>query len=207
MSRVVYRRWITIFEVMIAIIIFGTWILVVMWTITSNIWWLYEVKNKDTAIMIAKEWMDIVYHVRDSNIERNGFWNCALIAAGEDDACGELFYDNIDKYFTVWITLTGTYQMNAIATTGDSSTAIRYHTWTLFSETLTWVTTTLTWFWYDHISEWWDDTWFKRWITMKPVSWYSDFTWSILEITSEVTYTRWENERSVVLQSFIGDIR
>lgn len=194
---------------MIAIIIFGTWILVVMWTITSNIWWLYEVRNKDTAIIIAKEWMDIVYHVRDSNIERNGFWNCAMISESEEDACGELFYDDGDKYFTVWISLTGTYEMNTIATTGDAATTIRYHTWTLYSETLTWVTQTLTWFWYDHNSEWWEDTSFKRRITMRPVSWswYADFTWSILEITSEVSYMRWNKERSIILQSFIGDIR
>lgn len=194
----------TLLEVMIAIIIFWVGILTVMWTITSNIWRLYEIREKDAAIMIAKEWMDMMYHVRDSNIEREWFWNCAVTDVGAIDACDEFFYDDSEKYFTIGMSLTWTYSINVIPTTWDISTTIWYHTWTLYTS-VSWAT--LTGFWYNHESLGWEDSWYKRWITMKPVAWYPNNTWSILEITSEVRYMRGNNERSLVLQSFIGDIR
>lgn len=201
-----HKQWITLIEVMIAIIIFGVWVLVVMWTITSNIWWLYEIREKDEAIMIAKEWMDMIYHVRDSNIERNGFWNCAITDPSAENACSEFFYDDQEKYFTIWMSLTWSYDINVIASTWDVWTTVWYHTGTLYTST-TW--STLTGFWYNHNSVGGIDSWFRRWITMRPVSWswYANFTWSILEVTSEVTYMRWNQTKSFVLQSFIGDIR
>jgi type II secretory pathway pseudopilin PulG len=198
------KPWITLIEVMIAIIIFGTWVLVVMWTITSNIWWLYEIREKDAAIMIAKEWMDLVYHVRDSNIERNGFWNCAITDASLEDACDEFFYDDSEKYFTIWISLSWAYDINVIASTWDASTTIWYHTGALYTSA---TGSTLSWFWYNHDSTGGEDSWYRRWITMKPVTWYEWFTWSILEVTSQVAYSRGDRERSLILQSFIGDIR
>jgi hypothetical protein len=36
----------------------------------SNISRLYDIRTKDTAVSLAKEAMDIVFHLRDSNIEK-----------------------------------------------------------------------------------------------------------------------------------------
>lgn len=207
LRKAMNRSWMTLIEVMIAIIIFWTWVLVVMWTITSNIWWLYEIREKDAAIMIAKEWIDLMYHIRDSNIERSGFWNCAITNVAAEDACDEFFYDDSDKYFTVGMSLSGAYDVNVIASTWDISTAVWYHSGTLYTQSSWGVDTNFTGFWYNHDSSGGEDSGFRRWIILKPVIWYETNTGSILEVTSEVRYMRWSNERSVVLQSFIGDIR
>lgn len=193
---------------MVTIIIFGVGIVVVMSTITSNIGRLYDIREKDTAVSIAKEWIDMVYHVRDSNIERNLFWNCAEIDLAEPSTCGEYFYDDADKYFSISISLTGTYTMNVLTGTGDVSSTIWYHTWVLYDTTWGASWAVLSGFWYDHTSNWGYETIYSRWITFRSVDWYESNTGSILEVTSHVWYNRWwSRDGNVVLQSFIGDIR
>ena len=200
----VNKSWITLIEVMIAIIVFGIGVLTVMSMITANIWMLYDIREKDTAIMIAKEWIDLMYHVRDSNIERNGFRNCAITDTNAEWACSEYFYDDDDKYFTIGMSLTWSYDISVIPTTWDASTEIRYHTGVLYTSASG---ATLDGFWYNHISDGGEETIYKRRIAMRPVPWYEAFTWSILEITSHVAYDRWNRSKNITLQSFIGDIR
>lgn len=200
--RNIKKSWVTLIEVVFAIIVFGTWILVVLSTITTNIGWIYDIKEKDTALSIAKEWIDIVYHIRDSNLDRGLFWDCSEIDLSEPDACGWYFYDSswvtkhILEFDKDWL-----YSMEDFTTTWNA--LIYYHEWVLY--TLWWVDEQ--WFWYDHNSAWWEATIYTRIIEFRPVTWYEAFTWFVLEVTSRVLYDRWSNPQEVVLQSIIWNIR
>lgn len=196
------KQWVTLVEVIFAILIFWTWILVILSMITQNIRWIYDIKEKDTALAIAKEWIDIVYHLRDSNLERGLFWDCAEIDLSEPNACWSYFYDNsgITKY-RVNFDKDALYTMEPI--TVASQAEIYYHTWTLY--TFSW--TNVEWFWYNHDPIWWEFSQYLRHIEFRPLAWYEAFTWFVLELTSRVSYMRWDELEEVVLQSVIWNIR
>lgn len=195
--------WVTLIEVVFAIIVFGTWILVVLSTITTNIRRLYDINEKDTALSIAKEWIDIVYHVRDSNLERWAFWDCAEIDLDEASTCGRYFYDwteptkHIIEFDKDWL-----YSMDAFTTTWNA--LIYYHTWTIYTLS----GTDVAWFWYNHDNTW-EQTIYTRIIEFRELQWYEAYTWFVLELTSRVLYDRsWgQDPNEVVLQSIIWDIR
>jgi len=201
-STFLYLQWVTLIEVIFAIIIFWTWILVILSTITSNIRWLYDIKEKDIALSIAKEWIDIVYHVRDSNLERGLFWDCAVIDLSEDDACGWFFYEwssttrHIINFDKDWL-----YSMDPFTTSWAAQ--IWYHEDVLF----TFSGSDISWFWYDHNMAGWEETIYTRVIEFDPVVWHEAFTWFVLEVTSRVSYPRGNSTEEVVLQSIIWDIR
>lgn len=191
-----------------AIIIFGIGIIVIMSMLSSSVRILYDIKEKDTALTIAKEWIDMVYHLRDSNIERWMYWNCTDIDFSAPDNCAEYLYTSWDvKEFTINRDETRWYQMEEVATTGD--TLLYFHTWTLYS--LSWWANTLDWFFYNHNATFsgvvWEETIYRRTIEIRPLSGYALWTWSVLEITSIVEYNRWSDVRDVILQSIIGDTR
>lgn len=194
--------WVTLIEVLFAIIIFWTWILIIMRMITSNIWWLYDIRNRDTALAIAKEWIDIVYHVRDSNLERWQYWHCAQIDLWAQDSCWRYFYDDswltrhIVDFDPAWL-----YTMETFATTGDAQ--IYYHEWIIFTE---WWSD-VSWFWYNHDAAWWSPTLFTRIIEFSPVSWYESFTWSVLQVDVRVLYWPESDRKEVALESIVGNIR
>lgn len=194
---------ITLIEVIIAIIVFGTWVLVLLSMLTQNITWIYDITYKTTAVTLAKEGLDMVYHLRDSNLERGTFRNCSEIDPNATLQCAWYFYDGggqttymIDRRTDDLYFLTG----KNVAT---GSTWLYYHTGVVIS---TW-STTITGFRYNHDSSGGTQTLFKRYILFKPVSTYSVHTGMILQVESHVHYTRSGRDRKVVLESLIGDIR
>lgn len=196
-------RAMTLLEVIVAIIVFWVWIMVIMQMVTTNIWWIYEIRNKDTALSIAKEWIDIVYHVRDSNLERWALWNCAQIDLDAPDACGALFYEGGDSTrYTVTFDPSTMYAMESYVSTGDST--VYFHTWMVSVGWITWWPIET--FWYNHDPSWWRQTQFVRYLEFKPVPWYESNTWSVLQVTSSVLYWK-EYESSVVLESIVWNIR
>ena len=220
----------TLIEVMIAIIIFWIWVLVVMNMITSNIARLYDIKERDQAVTFAKEAMDIVYHIRDSNLERGQYRNCATIVESwtDPERCWPKFYDSGDeKMFTVYQDHEWTYvvEEHDPLVQDVSETELYLHEWTISI----WAETLST-FWFDHESaHWWvngDPQGYYRTIEFRPVQWtfdtldwsnvidpdswsYSDLTDTILEITVRVLYQRNSATefKQVVLQSIIWNIR
>ncbi len=204
MSIKLYRKyeWITLIEVLIAIYIFWVWILVVLRMLISNISRLYDIRTKDTAVSLAKEAMDIVFHLRDSNIEK-----------GMDRDCVEMS-DNgwswqCDRHFLSWTltryeidrSLTWLYMFTEIWSTGDA--AVWYHTWIWYTQD----STSYTWFWYDHKSQWGNETPFFRRIEIFPHPNYSGNTDRVLGVRSIVYYIRWWYSKQVLLESSIGDMR
>jgi len=68
----------TFIEVMIAIVIFSVGILAVLNLLTNNLKSMDRNNLKLQASLLAKEWIELVYNLRDSNIEKWLSWNCLM---------------------------------------------------------------------------------------------------------------------------------
>lgn len=196
--------WMTILEVMIAITLFGTGILVILSMITKNISRVYEVKQRDAASLLAKEGLEVLYNLRDSNIDRWIEWSCAAFSSWATDNCSWYFYQWNSWYslYTIDLSSTWRYTMQSISSTG--STRLYLHTWLIEQQDGTDI---ITWFWYTHNSGWWVVSDFRRYLLFKPMSLYPTNTGDILYVASYVEYNLWSKTKSVVLESLIGSSR
>jgi len=60
----------TFIEIMIAIVIFSVWILAVLNLVTNNLKSMDQNDLKLQATLLAKEWIELVYNLRDSNLKK-----------------------------------------------------------------------------------------------------------------------------------------
>lgn len=86
-----HKRWFTVIEIIIALIIFGIWMITLLRAIVYYIAMGDEVKMKSEAMLLAKESMDIVYNQRDTNLHRSVKRQCARIDASKPEACDYTF--------------------------------------------------------------------------------------------------------------------
>ena len=70
----------TFIEVMIAITVFAIGVLAVLRLITQNLVTLDITQMRTSATFLAKEWIELVYNMRDSNIEKWLPWDCVLVS-------------------------------------------------------------------------------------------------------------------------------
>lgn len=68
----------TLIEILIAISVFAIGILAVLRVLTGNLSVLDTANIKLQATVLAKEWIELLYNVRDSNLEKNLSWSCVL---------------------------------------------------------------------------------------------------------------------------------
>lgn len=68
----------TLIEILIAISVFAIGILAVLRVLTGNLSTLDTANIKLQATVLAKEWIELLYNVRDSNLEKNLSWNCVM---------------------------------------------------------------------------------------------------------------------------------
>lgn len=193
---------ISLIEVLIAIYIFGIGILVILRMLISNISWLYDLRAKDTAVSLWKEAIDIVFHLRDSNIEKGMTRDCVSVLFTwwgwicEDD----FLTSSLNRYRLDW-SLTWMYQLEPIVSTGDA--VLWYHTWIIYTQS--WQS--YTWFWYNHDETSGEETYFVRRIEIFPQTNYPTMTGQVLGVRSIVEYQRWWKTSQVVLESILWDMR
>jgi len=65
-------------EVMIAITIFSIGILVVLQLVMKNLVVVDKVKLRTSGTLLAKEWIEAVYNIRDTNLDKGLPWDCLL---------------------------------------------------------------------------------------------------------------------------------
>ena len=61
----------TFIEVIIAIVVFAIGILAVLSLLTNNLKFMDRNNLRLQATLLAKEWIELVYNLRDANIEKN----------------------------------------------------------------------------------------------------------------------------------------
>lgn len=76
------KRGLTLLEIIIALFVFAVGTLAVVKVITTNISVIDRFKLKIQAQSLAKEGIDIVFNIRDTNLTRSLDWNCAYLSPG-----------------------------------------------------------------------------------------------------------------------------
>ena len=209
----------TLIETLIVIVVFCIGILVVLQ------WLSQTLRNKDyantqiKAAFFAREWIELVFNLRDANYHKELPWNCIFnneAAANDfkvDDTfqeesnpfCKWYFWSWNDNIFKIWMWTGDEYiHLETGSLDGDfdknfSGYQIYFHTWDI-SE---WITG------YRFNHEWADEdegTWFARYLL---ITWVvaEDNTPvdanKLLKIESHVLYKKWYLTGEKVMETFI----
>lgn len=196
------KKWITLVEVLIAIIVFGVGLITILAMISKNISVVDRLELRTKSTFLAKQWIEIVYNKRDSNLQRWVKWNCVDMDSSYN--CNK-FFKKWDSY-KVFLNLTWYYSIKSTDKLFESNLLYK-HFWMIKKESSG--EPILTGFRYDHNWTERERTFFSR---------YIDFTWAYLEwdggiadeeellkLESVVSYDKAWMTGNIVLESFIWD--
>lgn len=200
------KKSFTLVEILIVIIVFGVGIIAILQTVIKNVVLVENVKNKTTATFLAKEWIEIIYNIRNLNYERWLKWNCTNYneISPIDELCDS---DNIFSTWKIYNVGINSWWYYSIEENSPVN-KLYYHTWEIKNW---WITVWEDWFWYNHNSTDGIPTDFGRYIS---------FTWiflsaenniwnldEIMKVSSIVNYWTGAYTWNVTLESIIGNIR
>lgn len=194
----------TLVETLIVIVVFCIGILTVLF------WLSQTLKNKDYAktqiqsAFFAREWIELMFNLRDANYHKELPWNCLPQLWINADGCKWSFSPNTVLKIWLW----------------SDDEYIHVETWTIdddFDENLNWFQIYLhTWnalnnwtgFRYDYLWSEDEKTWFARYLIITWV--IADDgkivdTNKLLKIESHVLYKRWILTWEKVMETFIWD--
>ncbi len=97
------RAAFTFIEVIIAISVFAVGVLAVLRLITQNLVTLDITEARTTSTFLAKEWIELIYNMRDSNIQKSLPRDCVMYADLETWNRNEIDPEHVCmRYFTSW---------------------------------------------------------------------------------------------------------
>lgn len=201
----------TFIEVIIAITVFAIGVLAVLRLITQNLVTLDNTQMRTTATFLAKEWIELVYNMRDSNLQKSLPWDCVLQKNLATWDWNEIDPEKVCEWnFSSW-----TEKILQISFDPEVYTyTVPVDVWIWFDVLWSWnrlyYTTWLVWwyelFWYSSrpvedqepsvFSRYILFTGVREWDTILPRE-------SISKIESHVIYMKWSKTWEVVLESFI----
>jgi hypothetical protein len=208
------KLWFTFIEVIVAITVFAIGVLAVLRLITQNLVTLDATQLRTNATFLAKEWIELVYNMRDSNIAKWLPWNCVLIPnfftgdwwtlENPEDACAQNFSSWVEKnqvlqisFDPTWYTYTHMLDKGKDFTELWTWNRLYYVSWSIWWHEI---------FWYSSLPvDGQEPTFFSRYILFTGVVEWKDILPrdSILKIESHVLYMKWSKQWEVVLESFI----
>lgn len=222
----------TLIEILIAISVFAIGILAVLRVLTGNLSTLDTANIKLQATVLAKEWIELLYNVRDSNLEKNLSWDCVM----KNDVYGWTFdklnnylwdLDNPEDRICDWKFWTGkilklsfdknNYLYQKLENKEESfDDLFEKNRLCLFS----W--DNMYWYSYCDAGKWWEKTIFARYLSFSPVVYVDDKTLvvkrdfaqsdtyvntlpedKILKVESHVLYNKLGKTWDIVFESFI----
>lgn len=204
--RIEQAKAITLIEILISIAVFSVGILSISYLIISNIGLSERAKMKTTATMLAKEWIELVYNRRDTNIKKWRLRNCLELDANSyDGKCWSYFHDPADTngstrrtvvtYFDKWY---------IFQPAGDLANTKLYK-----RPSPDWTFSAFTTFSSFGIVGTNSATSFSRTITFTPVylepEGKKDHADKLLKVTSTVSYKKGSHSGNVSIESFIGN--
>lgn len=209
----------TFIEIMIAIVIFSIGILAVLNLVTKNLKSMDQNNLKLNATLLAKEWMELVYNLRDSNIQKELSWNCILnkkmYSWDADQLSNQIWrwnqsdFENVicDWYFDtgsflqIWFNPDSYVYQNRSDIVDDFYDKHEKNKLFLYKNT---EENGLFWYWYSGDLAW-EETNFARYLSFKPVKEGDNFLPEdkIMKVESHVLYVKWWTTGEVVFESFI----
>lgn len=209
----------TFIEVMIAIVIFSIGILAVLNLVTNNLKSMDRNNLRLQATLLAKEWIELVYNLRDSNLEKQLSWNCLINSEmynwDADQLANKIWrwnqsdFENVICRWYFWPE--GNIKVSFdphIYIYGDQSLLqddfmLNYEDNKLY---LFQDQNKLSWYGHNALMSW-DKTNFARYISFHPVKEWNNILPldKIMKIESHVLYVRWATTGEVVFESFISN--
>jgi len=207
------KSWFTFIEVIIAITVFSIGVLAVLRLITQNLVTLDNTQSRTIATFLAKEWMELVYNMRDSNIDKWLPRDCVLkinLAEGDrseidpEKICARNFASWTDELLQISFD-SGVYTYAMPVPAGKDFAELRtgnrlyYTTWDVWWHQI---------FRYSsRLVEWENPTFFSRYILFTGVREWNNILPrdSLLKVESHVLYNKGSKTGEVVLESFIGN--
>ena len=210
----------TFIEVIIAITVFAIGVLAVLRLITQNLVTLDNTQMHTTATFLAKEWMELVYNMRDSNnlklLQRDCVMKTDIKDITTDVTIGVNHQENVQVNACIWFFSSWTEDNNILQISFDPDAYM--HVLSLeagkdFNELretnrLYYITWEVAWtelFRYSHQQDEWTETPFARYIRFASVTEGKNILPAdrILKIESHVLYMKWTKTGEVILESFI----
>ncbi len=208
------KSWLSLIEVLIAIVIFAVGILAVLRMVTHSLLTIDKVKIQTDAAMLASQGMQMVYTVRNTNLLKALPRNCAVTNELSNGSLGEE-YCNLE-FPTQWQALavsmqptdeidSNPYFVIEAKDLGDFNTTmdafrLYQHTGTINDDTI------LT--WYNHDSNGGRKTPYARYISFEPVT-AADTSYDpqyILEMKSVVLVQKGGFTGQIEMEGMIGSI-
>ncbi len=205
----------TFIEVIIAIVVFAIGILAVLSLLTNNLKFMDRNNLRLQATLLAKEWIELVYNLRDANIEKKLSWNCLMNDSMHDwstDQLSENIRRNQWEFETTickWYFWTG----KALKIWFDSQNYLNYENFNLsenfvnnFNNSRLFLLKDNNLLRYGHSADESNTgTYFARYILFKTVKENDNLLPSdkILKIESHVLFMKWAYTGEVVFESFI----
>lgn len=195
-----FKKWITLIEILIWVIIFSIGIITILTVIVKNYMILDKVKIKYVSTMLAKEWIEIIYNKRDTNILRWVERNCNKL--NSSFSCTDYF--DIWKYYRVNPSISWYYKIEN-SNIDFTSNILFFHTWDIVKTNWSFL---ISWAWFNHDSNW-EKTFFSRiiwfsWVYLQADWWVWDKN-KILKLNSYVFSKKWHITWEVVLESIIWE--
>jgi len=208
-------RWFSLLEVMIAISVFSIWILAILQILLKNLSVADTTQLKTTAILLAKEWIELSYNIRDTNLIKWLARDCVLdngvYSRYSKTPWNESLYSdkNICKYFFgSWLDFGFSFDKdNYIYSYADDnldSFDDRFEQWQLFYKT-----GIVGWYQIGQYSnkkiEESMPTYFARYITFTKIKEWEHVLPQdkILKVSSHTLIKKWVFTWEIVLESFI----
>ena len=204
----------TFIEILVAISVFAIGVLAVLRLITQNLVTLDLTQTRTTATFLAKEWIELAYNMRDSNIQKSLPRDCILDPNLSADDFGIIDQNKVCKwYFSSWANdgsvlqiafdpegyfFTSSQKVETGFTDLRETNRLYYTTGMVGDHEL---------FRYSYLAseEGETATEFARYLRFLPVK-ENDIhlpTNAILKIESHVLYRKWNTTGDVLLESFI----
>ena len=185
------KKWFTLVEVLVAIVVIGVGIVWVLGVISRNILAVDRINLENQATILAKEGIEIVYNIKDTNIERWIPWDCAEFDYQSPDC--DTYFTWATGRFDVSFDKNNIYELTSTTTWGT----VYYNTWS--------VPGIGDWFWYSQDGSGDEETYYQRYIEFEDVQ--TSSLNNVLKVKSVVEYSKWAYTWDVAIESFIWKSR
>lgn len=209
------RRWFTFIEIMIAITVFSIGVLAVLRLVTSNLVTMDKTETRTVATFLAKEWLELVYNVRDANIQKSLPRNCVLAPtfdvdlygqSDSDKACERYFSSGIDDHHVLSLGFSLSWYFFTAHAPLLPSFAENFNIFKL--QQMTWIVgdTQISRYGQWNQSVTWSHSTFSRYILFKPLvdAGKTLPIQDVLKVESHVLYVKWATTGEIILESIIG---
>lgn len=195
----VLKKAFTVVELVIALIIFWSWLLVILVILNKNVLISKQIELRSNATFLAKEWIEIVFNKRDSNNIKYQPWNYIDWDLTNSITTDETYFEK-SKNYKVWTSFSWNKNyMEEFCNIQDAKLYLK--TW----EILNWSNEVVySWFYYNYDTG--NETWFTRyvnftWVYLEPE--WNSLNQDVMKLNSIVKYNWWWISWWVVLESFI----